>query len=73
IEKAKVKAARIAEDAGFEIGQLVSIYETPTGSGFGGEGDMLSAKSAAVNVPAPSLEPGTDETTVNVTLTYEIR
>lgn len=74
IEKAKVKAARIAEDAGFEIGQLVSIYETPTGLGFGGEGDMLSAKSAATtNVPTPSLEPGTDETTVNVTLTYEIR
>jgi uncharacterized protein YggE len=73
IEKAKAKAIRIAADAGFEMGQLVSIYETPNVLGFGGEGDMLSAKSAVANVPAPSIEPGSNETTVNVTLTYEIR
>ncbi|QQR78246.1 MAG: SIMPL domain-containing protein [Candidatus Moraniibacteriota bacterium] len=72
IEKAKAKAIRIASDAGFEMGQLVSIYETPNVFGFGGEGDMLSAKSAVANVPAPSIEPGSNETTVNVTLTYEI-
>lgn len=73
IAKAKANAKRIAKDAGFEVGQLVSIYEVPTTPVFGGEGDMLAVKSAAANVPVPNIEPGSNETAVNVTLTYEIQ
>ncbi|MFA9262085.1 MAG: SIMPL domain-containing protein [Undibacterium sp.] len=76
IETAEKKAARIAKDAGFRMGRLVSIYETPQMIGYGGaaEADAYSMKSAVANpVPAPSVEPGTNETKVTVSLTYEIR
>lgn len=75
IEKAQDKARRLAKDAGFEMGRLVSIYETPQMFGYGGDSE-LSVKSAAVGaggMAAPSIEPGTNVTKVNVTLTYEIR
>lgn len=75
IKKAQEKANRIAKDAGFEIGRLVSIYETPQVFGFGGDSEM-SVKSASAGMGgaiAPSIEPGTNVTKVNVTLTYEIR
>lgn len=73
IEKARSKAKRIAKDSGFEIGKLVSLYESPQMMGYGGEGDMMSAKSpAAMNAVTPTIEPGTNEIKVTVTLTYEI-
>lgn len=75
IKKAKEKAQRLAKDAGFEIGQLVSIYETPQAVGYGGEGgsDMKSSMAMVDTVASPSIESGTDTTRINVTLTYEIR
>lgn len=75
IKKAQEKATRLAKDAGFEMGRLVSIYETPQVFGYGGSSEM-SVKSASVGMggaAAPVLEPGTSITKVNVTLTYEIR
>jgi uncharacterized protein YggE len=75
IKKAQEKAARLAKDAGFEMGRLVSIYETPQVFGYGGDSE-LSVKSGMIGVggaAAPSIEPGTNVTKVNVTLTYEIR
>lgn len=75
IKKAQEKAARLAKDAGFEMGRLVSIYETPQVFGYGGDSE-LSVKSGTIGVGAavaPSIEPGTNVTKVNVTLTYEIR
>lgn len=77
IEAAQKKAARIAKDAGFEMGKLISIYESPQQMfGYGGavEGDAYSIKSPSANAAmAPTIEPGTSETKVNVSLTYEIR
>lgn len=75
IKKAKEKAMRLAKDAGFEVGRLVSIYEAPQMFGYGG-GSEFDMKSAAVGIggaSAPTIEPGTNETKVTVTLTYEIR
>lgn len=75
IKKAQEKAVRLAKDAGFEMGRLVSIYESPQMLGYGGDSE-LRMKSSAIGVggaAAPSIEPGTNETKVNVTLTYEIR
>lgn len=69
IDKAQAKAKSIAKAGGFGIGRLVSIYEDnspimPSGLGMGG----AMEKSAY----APSIEPGTEDKRVRVTLTYEI-
>lgn len=69
IQKAKEKAKAIAKAGGFRLGRLLSIEE---GGGapifyksFGGE-------TLGLGVPAPSIEPGSQEVTVTVTLRYEI-
>lgn len=74
IEQAKDKAKRLAKDTGFEIGRLVSVYETPIGLEYSGD-EEISAKSATGmgGALAPTIEPGTDTTKVTVSLTYEIR
>lgn len=72
ITKAKEKAISIAKAGGFKMGRLLSLEEgyTPyypyeTMKGMGGE----SAPLAAV----PTIEPGSQEVTVTVTLKYEIK
>lgn len=71
IADAKKKAAATAKAAGFRLGKLVTMYENsaPTPQ-YGMGGDMMeSAKVSA----APSVEPGTQNTKVQVTLTFEIK
>lgn len=75
IADAKKKASATAKAAGFRLGKLVSLYESaapvaPYGYGMGGDAMELSAK--AVSMP-PVVEPGTQTTKVQVTLTYEIK
>ena len=75
IAKAEKKAEKIAKDAGFRVGRLISIYESggnypvyygkAMGIGMGGD--------AAESAPTPSIEPGSEDVKVNVTLTYEIK
>lgn len=75
IAKAKEKAEEIARAGGFRVGRLLSIeeggyYPTPTpyyreAYGMGGAGDVTQA--------APSIEPGSEDVRVTVTLRYEIR
>lgn len=73
IEKARVKAEAVAKAGGFSLGRLLSIEETPgyyplySSVGFGRGGDAMMEKSA------PAIEPGSQETSVTVTLRYEIR
>lgn len=74
IEKAQVKAKNIAKAAGFGLGRLISISE----GGYYPTPRIYSAKAEALGmggdaVSAPSIEPGSEEVTINVTLTYEIR
>lgn len=76
IKKAKEKAESIAEAGGFSLGRLLSIdegsmpypvyerYDTMKGMGVGGGSDMM---------PAPTIEPGSQDVTINVTLRYEIK
>jgi hypothetical protein len=76
IEKAKVNAESIAKAGGFGLGRLLSIeeggynpqpmYSYAKGMGIGGE---MSADSRI----APSIEPGSQETIINVILRYEIK
>lgn len=75
ITEAKKKAKALAKAGGFRIGKLVTLYENTNppmpyyGYGMGGSADMMSVKAEA----APTLEPGTQATKVQVTMTYEIK
>ena len=71
IAEAKKKAKSLAKTAGFKVGKLVTLYESSNPVmpyGMGGDMSEMSAKGGA----APMLEPGTQTTKVQVTLTYEI-
>ncbi len=77
IRKAKEKAKDVAKAGGFRLGRLISIEEGYSGGvpiysrletlskGVGGGNDTVS-------LPAPAIEPGSQETMINVTLRYEI-
>jgi uncharacterized protein YggE len=76
IAKAKQSALDIAKAGGFRIGKMTSIYEDPGypatpmynyGEGMGGAAKSMDVAST------PTIEPGTSETKVHVTITYEIR
>ncbi|MDP2838195.1 MAG: SIMPL domain-containing protein, partial [Candidatus Moranbacteria bacterium] len=73
IAEAKKKAKATAKAAGFRLGKLVTLYENSNPMpyyGMGGGGaDMYAAKAEA----APVVEPGTQSTKVQVTLTYEVK
>jgi len=74
IQKARAKAEEVAGAAGFSVGRLLSIDEG------GGYQPMYSMAAESLDrgggpsaVPAPTIEPGSQEVTVDVTLRYEIR
>ncbi len=73
IAKAKEKAALVARAGGFDVGRLLGIEEG------GYLPQVYYAKGAAVGMvadieaaPAPTIEPGSQEVRVSVTLRYEI-
>ncbi len=73
IAKAKTRALSVAKAGGFRLGRLLSIeegyapvyygYETMKAAGIGGGADSL---------PSPTIEAGSQEVTVTMTLRYEI-
>lgn len=72
IEKAKEKAKAIARAGGFGLGRLLSIEEggyAPTPY----YARSLAFTGAAEEKALPTIEPGSEEVTVNVTLRYEIK
>ncbi|PIR58110.1 MAG: hypothetical protein COU71_00365 [Parcubacteria group bacterium CG10_big_fil_rev_8_21_14_0_10_38_31] len=74
IKEAREKAREIAKTAKFRVGDIISInegYSTPFVRYSLSETSMAGAKDASV--PAPSIEPGSQEIIVNVTIQYEIR
>ncbi|MFA5155559.1 MAG: SIMPL domain-containing protein [Patescibacteria group bacterium] len=73
IKKAKAKAEAMAEAGGFKIGRLLGIQEGniyPIYNVRSMDG-MVAAKSEAVDA-APTIQPGSQEISINVTLQYEI-
>lgn len=73
IADAKRKALATAKAAGFRLGKLVTLYENSNPMGYGGMGGD-GAESALMKAnAAPVVEPGTQSTKVQVTLTYEIK
>lgn len=72
IAQAREKAISVAQAGGFKLGTITSLYEeTPIDQyayGMGGS-EGVKAPSAA---PAPALEPGSQEVTVKVNVTFAI-
>lgn len=76
IVKAKVKAHAVAEAGGFRLGRLLGIqenggyYPVAYKESYSLDSSMGRGGAAA---PAPAIEPGSQETNVTVTMTYEIQ
>jgi uncharacterized protein len=76
VAKAKVKAANIEKQSGLDLGKVVSYYEYQ-GNDFGyAKGGMymeemaMSSDSART---APAIEPGQEEVSITVSITYKIK
>lgn len=76
IAKAKDKAKEIAKAGGFSVGQLLSIEEGnqqfPTPMYLEAMDSAKSARGGASVTATPTVEPGSQETKITVTLKYEI-
>lgn len=75
LEQAKQKAESLSKVAGVKLGRLVSFNENSSGGyPIYSRLDMLKGLSSAgeAAAPAPDIEPGSQDITVNVTVTYEL-
>lgn len=74
IEQAKEKAKATARAGGFRLGRLLSLSEGGFMPFYKGVG-LESVRDAGIGgaAPAPSIEPGSQDIMVTVTLMYEIR
>ena len=70
ISKAIEKAKGVAKAGGFRVGRLLSIEEN---GGYYPVYALKSFGSEAAALLSPTIEPGSEETTVNVILRYEIK
>ncbi len=73
IQKAREKAGAVAKAGGFSVGRLLSIQEgaSPVYYPMYEKADFAYG-GAAPSAPAPTIEPGSQEVKVFVTLVYEI-
>jgi uncharacterized protein YggE len=71
VKRAKAQAQQLAGAAGVELGDLMTISEsgTPTGPPV----PMPESREGAAGDAAPPINPGTETTSVDVTLVYEIQ
>jgi uncharacterized protein len=76
IKEAREKAKVLAKQLGVHLGKTVSFYENdgmyPMYDAYGKGGGMATEGSARVSAVAPTLPTGQNETTVSVSITYEI-
>lgn len=74
IEQAKEKAQSLASASGIRLGKLVNVYENyyypmyESSKAYG-----LGGGSVDAVMPAPSIESGQQEITININLTYQVR
>ncbi len=72
-DDAKQKAQEMASQAGVSLGRVVTFSEESTPTPYPIYNMAMDVKSAGVAAaPAPSIEPGSKELTMNVSVTYEI-
>lgn len=74
LEKAKVKAEALAEEAGVELGDVITVSESPyyPYSEYASAKYSLSEDSVGADLPAADFEAGSQEVTVTVSVTYGI-
>lgn len=68
VSKAREKAKSVARAGGFRLGKVISIQEE-----FVSPYLPIAFEARGGAIPFPSIEPGSQEIVVNVTLTYEIK
>jgi len=74
IDEAKRKAEAVAKAGGFRLGRLLAIeegYSTPYYA-YGRGGVAMDAAESTKALPAPTIEPGSQDVIINVVLRYEI-
>jgi uncharacterized protein YggE len=73
VENAKMKAEELAKAGGFKVGKIASIYESVPYNP--GPYPLMAEKSAMGGAPADTtqIDPGTDELSVQVSITYFIK
>jgi uncharacterized protein YggE len=75
-KKAKEKAESMAKAGGFSIGRLLDISEGnsyPVYYGRGGGGVMMDMVKSEAPAVAPTIEAGSQEVNIQITLKYEIQ
>jgi len=73
IAKAKVKAQAMAKAGGFKLGRLLNISDGGFTPYYFDQGVSAAVPASAGSAPTPpTIEPGSQETTVSVTMQYEI-
>lgn len=77
IEKAKQKAEELAAASGLKLGKILSVSESGIGGvipyakdGYGGASNMAMAERS---MAAPSFEPGLQDVTATMTVTFEVK
>ena len=70
---ARSKAEAMAKDNGVRLGKVMTFSESVSGGRPIFYAETLGKGGADANAPAPTIEPGSQEVTVNVDVTYEIR
>ncbi len=71
-EKVKIKAKEMSEKNGVELGKVVNFFEYQGGQPVPYYMEALN-KGGAVPSVMPSIEPGTQEVKIQVSMTYEIK
>ena len=76
MKKARVQAEEIANAGGFKLGRLLGIqgdsgYRYDYGYGIGGA-SVKATMSPTEAAPLPTIEPGSQDINVSVTMQYEI-
>jgi uncharacterized protein YggE len=72
IKKAQEKAEKIAQAGGFKVGRLLEINEGYTPAPYYARSAMMDSVGSSKESVAPSIEAGSQEINIEVTLRYEI-
>ena len=72
VEEARQKAENAAKIAGFTLGRMVN-YQESFGGGAIPRPYLMAAKGEADSAVSTQIEPGSQELTITVTLSYELR
>lgn len=78
IEKAKARAEELAKVSGLSLGRVVSVSQAGTGDSgpmpyYGGYGMGGGGSDAVAKSISPNIEPGSQDVTESMTLTFEVK